>query len=116
MGKFLLRRFANYLILIALATTLGYVLAAVSLHPRANYEGRNPPPPKSSIDRTLDDLNVNNETPVLTRFGRWAKGVSHGDFNKTLKGQAVTTEMGRRIGVSLRLLLIGSVLGGVLGV
>jgi peptide/nickel transport system permease protein len=115
-GKFLLRRFANYLILIALATTLGYMLAAVSLHPRSNYEGRNPPPPKASIDRTLDDLNLNNETPVLTRFGRWAEGVSHGDLNKTLGGQRVSTEMRRRVGVSLRLLLIGSVLGGVLGV
>jgi peptide/nickel transport system permease protein len=116
MAKFLLRRFANYLVLIVLATTFGYLLAAQSLHARANYEGRNPPPPKASIDKTLDDLNMNDETPVLTRYGRWIRGVVHGDFGKTIKGQPITTEMGRRMGVSLRLLAIASVLGAVLGV
>jgi peptide/nickel transport system permease protein len=115
-GKFLLRRFANYLVLIALATTFGYVLAANSLNPRANYEGRNPPPPKASVDRILDDLNMNDEKPVMSRFATWASGVAHGDFGKTIRGQPVTTEMGRRIGVSLRLLAIGSILGGALGI
>lgn len=111
-----MRRFLNYLVLVAIATTLGYILAAVSLNPRANYEGRNPPPPKASVDRTLNDLNMNDETPVLTRFARWAKGVSHGDFGKTIFRQPISEELRRRVGVSLRLLLIGSVLGGVLGV
>ncbi|MDQ1490848.1 MAG: hypothetical protein QOJ23_3362, partial [Actinomycetota bacterium] len=36
MLKFLLRRFANYLVLVALATCLGYFLAATSLNPRSN--------------------------------------------------------------------------------
>ncbi|MEY2397298.1 MAG: glutathione transport system permease protein [Actinomycetota bacterium] len=116
MAKFLLRRFVNYLILVALATSLGYMVAATSLHPRSNFEGRNPPPPKASVDAKLDALNMNNETPVLTRFERWAVPALHGDFGKTIDGQKVSTEMGRRMGVTLRLLLIGSVIGGVLGV
>ena len=56
MLKFLLRRFANYLVLVVLATCMGYFLAASALHPRQIYEGRNPPPPEASIDKTLDDL------------------------------------------------------------
>ena len=116
MGKFLLRRLANYLVLVVLATTFGYLLAANSLHPRSNYEGRNPPPPKASIDRTLDRLNMNDETPVLTRFRTWASGVVRGDFGKTIHGQPISAELGRRVGVSLRLLLIGSVLGAVIGI
>jgi len=116
MLKFLARRFLNYVLLVLVATTLGYLLAATSLHPRGNYAGRNPPLPEASIDRTLDDLNLNDKTPVLTRFGHWAKGVSHGDFGKTIDGQPVSEEMWRRMGVSLRLLLIGSVIGGVFGV
>jgi peptide/nickel transport system permease protein len=116
MAKFLLRRFLNYLILVLVATTLGYILAASSLHPRTNFQGRNPAPPKASIDKTLDDLNMNDETPVLERFGRWAKGVSHGDFGQTIENKPVTDEMWRRMGVSVRLLLIGSILGGVFGV
>jgi peptide/nickel transport system permease protein len=116
MVKFLLRRFANYLILVLLATSLGYIVAATSLNPRANFEGRNPPPPKASVDAKLNALNLNDETPVLTRFGRWSSNAVQGDFGKTIAGQPVSSEMWRRMGVTLRLLLIGSILGGVLGV
>lgn len=116
MARFLLRRLLNYAVLVALATTLGYMLAATTLNPRSNYEGRNPPLPQASINRQLDALNLNDHTPVLDRFGRWLKGVAHGDFGQTVAGQSVKTEMLRRMGVSLRLLLIGSVLGGLIGV
>ena len=116
MGKFLLRRFISSLILVALAASLGYVLAALSLNPRANFEGRNPPPPQASINKTLNELNLNDKTPLEKRFFHWAGGVLHGDFGKTIAGEPVTSEMGRRIGVSLRLLLIATVLGGMLGV
>jgi peptide/nickel transport system permease protein len=116
MLKFLLRRFANYLVLILLATCLGYFLAATALHPRQIYEGRNPPPPEASIDKTLDDLNLNNKTPVITRFKTWAGHAIHGDFGKTVFGQRINDEMPRRMGVSLRLLLLGSLLGALFGV
>jgi peptide/nickel transport system permease protein len=114
--KFLVRRFLNYLVLVAVATSLGYFLASTSLHPRANYENRNPPPPKAVVEKQLDDLNINDRTPVLTRFRTWVGGVLRGDFNKTVYGQPVKSEMWRRMGVSLRLLLLGAILGALLGV
>ncbi len=116
MARFLLRRLLNYTVLVALATTLGYFLAGTTLHPRANYEGRNPPLPAAVIDRQLDELNINDHTPVVQRFGRWLGAVAHGDFGRTVAGEPVAAEMGRRMGVSLRLLIIGSVLGGLIGV
>ena len=116
MLKFLLRRFANYLVLIGLATCLGYFLAASSLNPRANYQGRNPPPSEASINAKLDALNLNDHTPVVKRFFRWAGDFVHGNMGKTVNEQPVWDEMKRRMGVSLRLLLIGSVLGAVVGV
>ncbi|MEA2670174.1 MAG: glutathione transport system permease protein, partial [Chloroflexota bacterium] len=72
--------------------------------------------PAAVNDRQLDELNLNDHTPVVQRFGRWLGGVVHGDFGRTVAGTSVTTEMRRRMGVSLRLLLIGSVLGGLIGV
>ena len=116
MAKFLLRRLANYVILVAVATSAAYMLAAVSLEPRANFEGRNPPPPEAVVDQRLDELNLNDKTPVLERFKTWAGGVLHGDFGKTWEGDSVNEEMARRIGVSLRLLLIATIVGGTLGV
>ncbi len=113
---FLLRRLAGYLVIVLTATCLGYLLAASSLNPRANFEGRNPPPPPASVDRTLYDLNLNDKTPVLERFATWIGGVLRGDLGKTIGGEPVVDEMRRRMGVTLRLLLLASILGGVLGV
>jgi peptide/nickel transport system permease protein len=117
MVRFLLRRGVNHLVLVLLATSLAYLLAAGTLNTRSNYEGRNPPPPPAVVDQTLDELNANDHTPVLVRYGRWAKGVVRGDFGKTpVAADGVGAEMRRRVGVSLRLLLLGIVIGSTFGV
>jgi peptide/nickel transport system permease protein len=116
MGRFLLRRLVNYLVLVTVATTLGYFLAASSLNPRANFQGRNPPPPPAAVNASLDALNMNDQTPITQRYATWAAGVLHGDFGRTIDNDSVNAEMGRRIGVSLRLLLLGTVFGCALGV
>jgi glutathione transport system permease protein len=114
--KFLLRRFVYLIVLVFLATTVAYILAGTQLNPRANFEGRNPPPAKAVVDAKLDSVNMNDKTPVLVRYGRWVSGVAKGDLGKTIDGGSVNAEMGRRMWVSLRLLLIGSIIGTFLGV
>ncbi|MEY3456319.1 MAG: hypothetical protein RIR38_581, partial [Actinomycetota bacterium] len=98
------------------ASTLGYFLAAIALNPRSNYEGRNPPLLESTIEKKLSDLNMNDKTPVVTRYFTWVGGVVQGDLGTTLNEKSVNSEIGRRIWVSLRLLLLGSIIGSVLGV
>lgn len=71
----MLRRFVNYLALVIIAASLTYALAAISLNPRANFEGRNPKPSAASVTATLNEYNLNPDTPLLVRFGHWA-GVS----------------------------------------
>ncbi|MFI6740144.1 ABC transporter permease [Nonomuraea sp. NPDC050451] len=116
MGKYLLRRLAINVVLVAIAASLAYMLAATTMNPRAAYQARQPPIAESVIDSTLDAYNLNDKVPVLVRYGTWAKGVITGDFGKTWNGGSVNQEMGRRIFVSLRLMLIGTVLGFIIGV
>ena len=117
MGRFLVRRLANYIVLVIVATTLAYLLASVALHPRARYEYRNPPPPAAVVDKQLTEYGVNDKDPLLERYGTWAKGVVlHGDFGKTVTGHSVNQQLGARALVSLRLLLIGTLVGAILGV
>jgi peptide/nickel transport system permease protein len=116
MGKFLLRRFAYLVVLVVVATSLTYLLAATALNPRSNFEGRNPPPPPEVVDARLNELNLNDKKPILDRFGHWVRGVFRGDLGQSVDGGMVNDEMARRIGVSLRLLLIGSILGSLCGV
>jgi peptide/nickel transport system permease protein len=117
MLKFIARRFVNYLVLVFIATSLAYILGAMTLDPRARYEGRVPAIPEATIHATLQERNADPSTPVLVRYERWLKGVVHGNFGKQIVGdEKVTNEMKRRIGVSLRLLLFGTIFGAVGGV
>ena len=110
------RRFLNFLLLVVLASTMGYFLAAIALNPQSNYEGRNPPLVQSTIEKKLTDLNMNDKTPVVKRYATWVSGVVRGDLGTTLNEKSVNSEIGRRIWVSLRLLLLGSIIGSVVGV
>ncbi|WP_326824421.1 ABC transporter permease [Streptosporangium sp. NBC_01639] len=116
MAGFLLRRLLNYLVLIVVATSLAYMLAAAALDPRSNYEGRNPPIPQAVVDARLTELNLNDRTPLFERYLTWAGGVAHGDFGRTVTGDSVRDDLARRAGVTLRLITIGLVLGSVAGV
>jgi peptide/nickel transport system permease protein len=103
-------------VLVVVSTSGAYLLAATQLNPRARYEGRNPPPPPAVVDAALDALNMNDKVPVLKRFGRWADGILHGDLGRTIDNQPVNAEISRRMWVSLRLVLAGSIIGTLLGV
>ncbi|MFF5206539.1 ABC transporter permease [Streptosporangium sp. NPDC000396] len=116
MGAYLLKRLVSNVLLVAIAASMAYFLAATSLNPRAKYEGRQPPVAEAVADATLSDYNLNDKTPIFERYVTWVSGVAQGDFGKTWEGKSVNDEMGRRIGVSLRLLLIGTLLGSAVGV
>jgi peptide/nickel transport system permease protein len=115
-GRFLARRLAYLVVLVVIATAATYFLAAAALNPRSNFEGRNPPPPPAVVDARLDELNLNDKTPIVERFNRWVQGLLQSDMGQTVDGGSVNAEMGRRVGVSLRLLLIGSILGTLVGI
>ncbi|WP_040832773.1 ABC transporter permease [Nocardia brevicatena] len=114
MTGFLLRRALNYVVLLLLASFLTFSLASLTFRPLDSLEQRNPRPPQSVIDAKAEELHLNE--PIPQRYLTWVRGVTHGDFGTTLSGQPVSEELPRRVGVSLRLLIIGSIVGTVLGV
>jgi peptide/nickel transport system permease protein len=114
--RFMLRRAANYLVLVFIATSLAYILAAVSLHPASNYEGRNPRPSPAVISAKLDSINSNPHTPVLVRYGHWLGDLATGNLGTEVHGDSVNSDVGRRLWVSGQLLLIGTIVGGIVGI
>lgn len=114
MTGFLLRRALNYVVLLLLASFLTFSLASLTFRPLDSLEQRNPRPPQSVIDAKAEELHLND--PIPQRYLIWVRGALHGDFGTTLSGQPVSEELPRRVGVSLRLLIIGSIVGTVLGV
>ncbi|NBY44936.1 MAG: ABC transporter permease, partial [Acidimicrobiia bacterium] len=106
----------NFVVLVLIASSMGYFLASVALNPRGNYEAANPPIPKESIDAVLNRGNVNDEVPFTTRYVKWAGNVLQGDFGEDLDQNRVNEEFSRRVWVSLRLLMFGTLLGATIGV
>ena len=114
MTRFLIRRLFNYAILLTLATFLTFALTSVTFHPLDNLLQRNPRPPQSVIDAKAHDLGL--DKTLLPRYASWVSGAVQGDFGKTVTGQPVSEQLGRRVWTSLRLVAIGSILGSIIGV
>ncbi|MFJ7908909.1 ABC transporter permease [Kitasatospora sp. NPDC096204] len=116
MLRYLAKRLSYYAVLLIAAVFLAYAISATALQPRTYFEAKVPRPSVESVERQLTALNLNDRTPVVERFGHWAGGLLDGDLGRTIHDTPVTDDFGRRVWVSLRLLLLGSLLGMVLGV
>jgi peptide/nickel transport system permease protein len=114
MTRFLARRLLNYIVLLALASFLTFCLTSLAFSPLDSLVQRSPPPPQAVIDAKAAELGLNQ--PIPLRYARWVSHAVRGDFGATVTGRPVSGELWRRIGVSLRLLVIGSVAGTIIGV
>jgi len=117
MLRYVLKRCANYIVLLFLAVSGTYFLAASSLNARSVYAVRNPPLDPAILDNMLFRWNLNDKTPLLDRYWVWLKGVFlHWDWGYTPQGAWVNDDVAVKMWVSLRLLLIGTLAGIVIGV
>ncbi len=117
MGLFILRRFINYAILLFIAVSLTYLLTATSMDPRSLYEMRNPPIDPQAIENSLRSYNLSDQIPLLERYGVWLHGVvTQWDWGRSPMGAYVNEQIGNRVWVSLRLVLLGTIIGIPLGV
>jgi peptide/nickel transport system permease protein len=114
MTGFLARRLLNYVVLLLFASFLTFSLTSLTFHPLDSLLQRNPRPPQAVIDEKRAELDLDKPIPV--RYGEWVSGAVRGDFGTTVGGQPVSGELWRRIGISLRLVFLGSVIGSVVGV
>jgi peptide/nickel transport system permease protein len=114
MIRYLTRRLVNYLVLLVLASFLAFCLASLTFHPLDSFIQRHPQPPAEAIQGKAVELGLNK--PIPLRYAEWASGVVHGDFGNTVTGHPVSQELWPRVAVSLRLVVIGSLVGTVTGV
>lgn len=117
MGMYVARRLLNYAILLFIAISLTYFLAATQLNPRALYEVQNPPLDPIAVEASLREKNLSDQVPLLQRYWTWLTDiVLHWDWGESPRGGSVNDEVSRRIWVSLRLITLGSLIGIVSGV
>ena len=115
MTRFLARRLLNYVVLLVLASFLTFC-ADLGLVQTARQPGVSATRGRRRPSSTPRRPNSNLDEPIPLRYAHWVSGAVHGDFGTTITGQPISDELWRRIGVSLRLVVIGAVLGTVIGV
>ncbi len=114
---FIAKRLVNYLILTVNRHVAGYALVSTTLQPAARFLGKNPPVPQSSIDAALDKMGVNPDVSLLQRMWDWlVQFVTTGSLGISTRSTEVTADIIERAGTSLRLLIIGSILGAIFGI
>lgn len=117
MGSYVARRLLNYVVLLFIAVSLSYLMAASQLNPRSLYELVNPPLDPVSIEQNLRSRNLSDQVPLLERYWNWLTSVVlRWDWGEAPRGGDVNGEVSRRIWVSLRLITIGSLIGTAVGV
>jgi peptide/nickel transport system permease protein len=116
LGKYLLKRLINYMIMFFVAVSLAYFLAASRLNPLLLYDITNPNLDWDSINASLSDKNLNPSEPLLSRYWDWLTGVLHGDWGQKPKSGSVNDEIANRAWISFRLVTGGFVIGAVGGI
>jgi peptide/nickel transport system permease protein len=77
---------------------------------------RQPPIEPAIIEQQLLKYNLSDSVPLLERYWIWLTGIFHGDWGKSPLGVDVAEQISTRMWVSLRLLLIGTLAGIIIGV
>ena len=117
MIKYLSRRLLGWFVMIVVATNLTYFLASFYLHPRSNYVGRRPPIPDDVITRSLDQYNLNDQVPIISRWWVWLKGiVLDWNWGMSPSGDSVNEQVAFRIWVSAEFILGATILMTVIGI
>lgn len=116
MFRYIGRRLLNYVALLYVAVSLTFVLAATQLNPRALFQLRQPPVDPEVIEAQLLRYNLSENVPLAERYWIWLSGVLRGDWGYSPLGVSVAEQISARMWVSLRLLLIGTLAGIVIGV
>jgi peptide/nickel transport system permease protein len=115
--KYLIRRFAGWMLMIVVATNLTYFLAWGFLDPRNNYVGRRPPLSEDQVVQLLQPRNLSDTVPLLERWWNWFSGIIFGwDWGVSPVGQSVNDQVAYRMWVSAELVLGATILATVLGV
>jgi len=117
MFKYILKRTLNYIILLFVAVSGTYFVASACLNPYAVFANRQPPVNPEMIETMMRNYNLSHQVPLLERYWTWLTNVVlHWDWGRSPLGAYVNDQIANRMWVSLRLVLLGTLIGMVLGV
>jgi peptide/nickel transport system permease protein len=114
MLSFIVRRLLVAIPLVLLSSVLVFVLVANSGDPLAELRGRNPPVPPQVIEAREHELGL--DKPMPQRYVSWLTNFVQGDMGKSVRGVEVRPLLWQRLRVTLRMVVLASVLAVILAI
>jgi peptide/nickel transport system permease protein len=114
MLSFIVRRLLIAIPLVLLSSVLVFLLVANSGDPLADLKGRNPPVPPQVIQAREHQLLL--DKPLPQRYWHWLTHFVRGDMGKSIRGVEVRPLLWQRIKVTLRMVVVASILAIVLAI
>ena len=111
---FTIRRIVASVLVLLASSLLVFALCANSFDPLAHYRQRQPPPTPEYLAGVREELGLND--PFFVRYWNWLSGVLTGDFGTTVNGTPVVDQLGGRLMVTGRMILLAILLAVVLAI
>src|SRR6202030_4761877 len=107
MFAYIIRRLLISIVVLFFATIFVFLLVTSSGDPLALLKS-NPHIPHSTIVARENLLHLND--PLWQRYWIWFTGVLHGNLGTTIKGQDVASQMTSHLFVTLRMVVIATII------
>jgi peptide/nickel transport system permease protein len=114
MFSFITRRLLITIPLVLLSSVLVFLLVANSGDPLADLRARNPPVSPQVIEAREHELGL--DKPLPQRYATWLTNFVQGDMGKSVRGVEVRPLLWQRLKVTLRMVVLASVLAIVLAI
>jgi peptide/nickel transport system permease protein len=114
MTSFIIRRLLIAIPLVVLSSLLVFLLVANSGDPLADLKSRNPPVPAQVIADREHQLGL--DKPLPQRYVSWITNFVRGDMGVSIRGIEVRPLLWQRLKVTLRMVILASILAIILAV
>jgi peptide/nickel transport system permease protein len=114
MLSFIIRRLAIAVPVVLASSVLVFLLVANSGDPLADLKGRQPPVPPQVIEAREKMLGL--DQPLPQRYWNWLTNFIRGDMGVTIRGQEVQPLLWQRLQITLRMVVLASIVAIVLAI
>jgi peptide/nickel transport system permease protein len=114
MLSFIVRRLLIAVPVVVASSVLVFILVANAGDPLADLKGRQPPVPQQVIEAREKLIGL--DQPLPQRYWNWLTNFVQGDMGVTIRGQEVQPLLWQRMQITLRMVVLASVVAIVLAI
>lgn len=114
MLRYALKRIAIAVPMLVIASFAMFMMVSFSGDPMSRFRSMDPPPPPEALEALEHQLGL--DQPVLLRYWNWIVGIFQGDFGASVANVDISAELGSRMFVSFRLIILAVVLAALIAI